>query len=293
MLDEAQAFGVDSVEIPFFATRLIANGAILEPTTRLFERALAGRGLGVSAHALLSINLMDAPERLARHEALARTCIELTARFGARHMVLHCGLSGARGGALEAAYGRQREALDRLGDVAAEHGVVICLETVWSFDGRETALPSRLAAELRAVGHDAVQATLDYAHAALQCALRGADLMDEVAALAPMAPHLHLNDCFGAVRAEAIDLPGEALAYGTGDLHLPLGWGVLPWDRLLGEPAYPGSVILNDELGPTYWSALESDVAEMRRLARLMARGNAPDPGSPPPRRGKGEKPTG
>lgn len=274
MLDEAEALGVDSVEVPFFAARLIGDGTILEPTTRLFEHAMQGRGLAVTTHALLSINLMDAPARLARHEALTRTCIELTARLGARNMVVHCGMSAERGKALEAAYGRQREALTRLGDFAAGHGVVICLETVWSFDGRETALPGRLATELRAIDHEAVRATLDYAHSALQCALRGADLMAEISALAPLAPHLHLNDCFGAVREEAIALPGEALAYGSGDLHLPLGWGGLPWDELLGRPGYPDAVVLNDELNPTYWSALGDDVAEMRRLAGLMARDN-------------------
>ena len=276
-LDEAEALGVDSVEVPFFAARLIADGAVLEPTARLFERALEGRRLDRSSHALLSINLMDEPPRLAAHERLAGACIELTARLGARNMVLHCGLSAENGDGLEAAYGRQREALARLAEVAARHGVVICVETIWSFDGRETALPSRLAEEIRAVGHDAVMATLDYAHAALQCDLRGVDLAREVAALAPLAVHLHLNDCFGTVRAEAVPLAGETLAYGSGDLHLPLGWGALPFETLMTEPDYPDEVIVNDELHPTYWHALSDDVAEMRRLGRLMTRGNAPE----------------
>lgn len=277
LLDEAEALGVDTVEVPFFASRLIADGAVLEPTARLFDDALRGRQLQCTTHALLSINLMDAASRLAQHEKLARACIELTARLGARHMVLHCGLSEERGAALESAYARQREALGRLGDFAAGHGVLICLETIWNFDGRETALPSRLAEEVRAVGHDAVKATLDYAHAALQCGLKGADLMAEIAALAPLSPHLHVNDCFGMVHEAAIPLAGEELAYGSGDLHLPLGWGDLPWERLLTEPAYPDEVIVNDELHPTYWRALGDDVAEIRRLARLMARDNVPD----------------
>jgi sugar phosphate isomerase/epimerase len=276
MLDEAEALGVDCVEVPLFAARLIADGAILEPTARLFEAALHGRALACTTHALLSINLMDSADRLAEHERVARACVELSARLGARRMVLHCGLSAERGDALEAAYARQREALARLGDVAAALGVVICLETIWNFDGRETALPSRLAEEVRTTRHAAVAATLDYAHAALQCSIKGADLMDEVRALAPLAPHLHLNDCFGTVRGAVVELAGEMLAYGSGDLHLPLGWGSLAWQRLLTEADYPDDIILNDELHPTYWRALADDVAEMRRLAGLMRRGNAP-----------------
>ena len=276
-LDEAEELGVDTVEVPLFAARLIADGAILEPAMRIFERRMQGRQLGYTTHALLSINLMDTPERLALHEKLAQACIEVTARFGARNMVLHCGLAAdASPDALEAAYARQRECLARLGDFAAQHGVLICVETIWNFGGRETALPGRLAAEIRAVNHNAVRATLDYAHSALQCDLKGADLMAEITEIAPLAHHLHLNDCFGAVRDGPIALPGEALAYGSGDLHLPLGWGNLPWDKLLTEPDYPTEVILNDELHPNYWCALGDDVAEMRRLAGLMERRNTP-----------------
>jgi sugar phosphate isomerase/epimerase len=277
MLDEAEVLGVDTVETPLFATRLIADGAILEPAMRIFQGQMQGRRLDYTTHALLSINLMDAPDRLDAHERIARICVEVTARLGARNMVLHCGLAAdASPAALDAAYARQRECLVRLGDFAAQHGVLICLETIWSFDGRETALPGRLAAEIRAVDHDAVRATLDYAHSALQCHLKGADLMAEIAEIAPLSHHLHLNDCFGIVRDGPVSLPGEALAYGSGDLHLPLGWGNLPWENFLTELAYPEHVVLNDELHPNYWCALGDDVAEMRRLAGLMDRRKAP-----------------
>jgi sugar phosphate isomerase/epimerase len=276
-LDEAETHGVDTVEIPFFATRLVANGAVLKPVLKRFDGQMRGRDLGYTTHAMLGINLMDPPERIALHEAVARTNIELTAHFGARHMVLHCGLTNARNPAqIEAAYARQRDSLGRLAEFAADHGVLICLETVWSFDGRETALPSRLAAEIRAVGHPALWATMDYAHSALQCALRGAELMAEVKALAPLARHLHLNDCFGIDLAMAGSLPTEALTYGWGDLHMPIGWGSLPWDRLMTEPDYPEDAILNQELHPTFWYALADDVAELRRLSALMAGRNSP-----------------
>ena len=276
-LDEAEELGVDTVEVPLFASRLIADGAVLEPAMRIFEDRMRGRSLGYSTHALLSINLMGDPELLELHEKIARACIDVTARLGARNMVLHCGMAeGKHPDALEAAYARQRASLARLGDYAAQHGVLICVETVWNSDGRETALPGRLAAEIRAVDHDAVRATLDYAHSALQCDLKGADLMTEIAEIAPLAHHLHLNDCFGVVRDGPISLPGETLAYGSGDSHLPLGWGGLDWEKLLIEPTYPEHVILNDELHPNYWCALGEDVAEMRRLAGLMERRNAP-----------------
>ena len=47
------------------------------------------------------------PCGLTRRTALRASRIELTARLGARHMVLHCGMAAdSRPDALEAAYGR-------------------------------------------------------------------------------------------------------------------------------------------------------------------------------------------
>ena len=276
LLDEAEALAVDTVEIPIFCTRMIAGTRLVEPAIRWFERHLCGRDLGYTSHAMLTINLMDPPERADVHEIVARANIELSARLGAKRMVLHCGLAeGCSAQELEDAYARQRERLTRLGDYAQAHGVEICVETIWSFDGRETALPSRLARELQDIGHPSVVATLDFAHSALQCALKGADLMTEIRAIAPVTHHLHLNDCFSVLREIPIALPAEEMAYGTGDLHLPLGWGTLDWTRLLTEPAWPKvDIILNQELHPTFWYALHNDVAEMRHLASLMARRN-------------------
>ncbi|MEM1384864.1 MAG: sugar phosphate isomerase/epimerase family protein [Pseudomonadota bacterium] len=275
-LDEAEGLEVDTVEVPLFCTRLIANGRIIEPAMRWFEGHFSGRRQEVTSHAMLSINLMDKVELLSEHERIARANIEVSARLGARIMVLHCGLSDHADGTdgLEDGYARQRDALCRLAETAEDHGVTICVETIWSFDGRETALPSRLASEIEQVDHPAVSATLDFAHSALQCQIKGADLMSELFALAPHARHLHLNDCFGIEKPLDIALPSEASAYGSGDLHLPLGWGNLEWERMLTEPCFPPDVILNHELHPTYWYALPGEVRTLRTLAARMAEGD-------------------
>ena len=272
-LDEAECLGVDSVEIPLFCTRVIADGRLLEPAVREMERSTAGRRVAYSLHGMLSINLMDQAEHIPLHEQVARANIELAARLGAPSLVLHCGLADPEHGEpLDDAYARQRDSLSKLGDFAAQHDVLLCIENIWNFDGRETALPGRLAQELASLDHASIRATVDFAHAALQCHLMGADLIEEIRALAPFVHHIHLNDCYGSEKAVSIALPAEALAYGSGDLHLPIGWGNLPFERLLTEPAYPDIVLtLNQELHPTYWYALADDVTEIRRLVLLMA----------------------
>lgn len=276
-LDEAERHRVDTVEVPFFTTRVIVDRRVHEAAARRFLAPFAGRPFGVTAHAMLTINLMDAPEMIPTHEAVLEANLDFAARLGAERMVLHCGMTAETDPReIEDAYARQRESLARMGDGARARGVTLCIETVWSFDGRGTALPSRLAAELRAVGHPNVLGTLDYAHSLLQCELTGADFHAEIAEIAPLCPHLHLNDCFGGGPATAMATPAEAVAYGAGDLHLPLGWGGIPWERVLTEPAYPDMPLtLNQELHQTYWPALADDVAEMDRLRALMQGRNA------------------
>ena len=64
--------------------------------------------------------------------------------------------------------------------------------------------------------------------------------------MAPVSGHMHLHDSFGrptTVRKFYSD--AERVAYGMGDLHLPLGWGAIPFETLLpGKPFLPGTVMI-------------------------------------------------
>ena len=50
---------------------------------------------------------------------------------------------------------------------------------------------------------------------------------------------------------------GERLAYGHGDLHLPVGWGDIPWNALMAECTFPEGVLFNIELKQRYWYAAQ------------------------------------
>ena len=71
-LDEAQMLGVDMVEIPFFATRLIADNRPLEPALKLFEAAMEGRSIGYTPKA--NIKVKAGPHRIElRMESISKT----------------------------------------------------------------------------------------------------------------------------------------------------------------------------------------------------------------------------
>lgn len=277
-IDEAAAAGVEFVELPLQSLDVIVGGRILRDRLAAVKRGVQGRGPRLTLHGHLGLNLMDEPHRLALHRQVLAANIEVAGELGCLHLVMHSGFVRRGGGAgVEDAYARQREALAEAGDLARAHGVTLCVENIFEFRGeRITALPSRLARELAAVGHPSVMATFDLSHGYLHCAMQGADFLAEAEALAPFAKHLHLHDSFGRPDEFWTYTQTEALAFGVGDLHLPLGWGDLPWDTVAERCRFPEGVVGDVELQPRYWSELRPCLDAARDFcARLRPLGAA------------------
>jgi len=267
-LDEAEALGVDLVELPAYAWHLIVGGRLLRNRVDDLVAALSGRNLTYSMHGTLAINLMDVAERLPRHEAVLEANIEIASAVGAGHLVIHTGFITDPGDDIELAYARQREALARAGDKAAASGVRLCVENIFRYPGaRETASPSKLAGELAAIEHDSVRATLDVSHAYIRCAENRLDPIAEMAALAPLVAHFHLHDSFGRPTQMWTYHRAEAVALGEGDLHLPIGWGSIDWDAVVAAVQPPEGAQAILELEPAHWRELPEQVHALRALA--------------------------
>lgn len=275
-LDEAEALGVDVVELPVYAWHLIVGGRVLDRRLADLKAALAGRRLRYTVHGPLSINLMDVSERLPRHEAVLEASMAIASEIGADHLVMHTGMVRDPQDDIEVAYSRQRDALARAGDIAARRGVTLCVENVFRFGSvRETATPSKLAGELEAIDHGSVKATLDVSHAYIRAAENRLDPRAEVAALAPHAVHLHLHDSFGRPSELWTFDPAEAVAFGEGDLHLPIGWGDIDWDFIAETCRFPAGGIAILELNPRHWRELSEQAVVLRELTGRLKAGSA------------------
>lgn len=271
-LDEAERLGVDFVELPVFAWTLVANGRILTDRLNKLVAATRDRPFRYTVHGPLAINLMDQPVRLPRHVALLEASLDISGALGAVNMVMHAGCVREQEADIAVAYKRQRDALAVAGDVAARNGVTLCVENVFRFERmRETPLPSRLAAELDSLDHPHVRATLDVSHAYLRCTDARVPLLPELMALAPFAKHVHVHDSFGrALESWAID-DAERLGLGEGDLHLPLGWGDIPWSEITRQCSLAPGAVVNLELHRRYWSELPAQIPALRELADAFA----------------------
>jgi sugar phosphate isomerase/epimerase len=271
-LDMIDQLGVESIELPTYDMDIVVGGKIRKEQLARFKLACKGRNTAFTVHGPLAINFMDEPYRLPRHTEVLKASLEVAAEVKAGNYVIHAGIVPTQQAAgIEAAYERQREWLSRGGDIAREHGLTLCVETLFTDGGNaQTATPRRLANELALINHPAVMATIDFSHAYIKLDFDGRrnDYVDEIAALAPFAKHLHMHDSFGRQDDIWMFTEGERFAYGHGDLHLPVGWGDIPWAELMKNCEFPPGVVFNIELKERYWYAAQECVDAVKKLAK-------------------------
>lgn len=274
-----QALGFRLLEINPSPFMLIIHGELRRPQLANFLSVLNNFDLRYSIHAPDRLNLAyDPREELCQR--MMHSLIEICHATGASRLVLHSGLYalddvrfGLRRTLLtdaELATGAQREVafLKAVAPAAAGAGVVIGLENcpphqreldvLARFGLSKSALTTHharlrlppIVRQLEAVDHPNIAMTLDLAHLFLAANLLEFDYLEAIAMAAPWVKHLHVNDSFGHLE-QGYEALSERLPFGEGDLHLPPGWGRIPYDDALALlPGYEGDLIL--EIKPLY-----------------------------------------
>lgn len=261
--------GCDHVEVSARRLDMIAGGRIVDERVEAVDALLARHAIRPVLHANHAINLMDLP-RLDMHRSVAEASVDIAARLGMPSIVVHSGRVPAD--VWLAARSRLRaveqDELKRLGDRAAAAGVRLAVENLTADPtGRRTvtgADPRALADQLAAVDHPAVGGCLDFGHAFLSAPVLGFDFVEAVAAFSEQVWHLHLHDNFGIPNIAAPEDEGDCVALGVGDLHMPMGWGAIPWDAVLPRMRFRPATYAMIELKGRF-RAVEAGVATTAR----------------------------
>ena len=278
VLARIAASGASHAELSLCNHELVAGGRILAERRRRLEQICARHPLAYTVHGTLVVNFMD-EAHLDLHKAICRSMLELCDAVGAGVMVQHPGIVPAQPApALERLHAIEREALCEMADLAARYGVRIALETLFVEDAqRYTADPVRLAGLIAEIDHRQVCGTLDFSHAYIMTTFRGMDYLEALRAFAPCANHLHVHDSFGRPTTMARFVShAEHIAFGMGDLHLPMGWGDIPWERILPQLPIRSGTVMIVELPPHHWGELESCAATARRFVEIVNRSQRP-----------------
>jgi sugar phosphate isomerase/epimerase len=182
--------------------------------------------------------------------------------------------------------GAQREvaALRALAAQASDTGVLIGMENgdshLWEhniiahFGQPRAALAQHharlmippIVRQLEAIDNPAVAMTLDIAHLHIAAHDLGFDYLEAVEQAAPWVRHLHANDNFGRLDW-GFDSEPDRWPYGEADLHLPPGWGSIPYEQVFARLAgYQGDLILEIKSG--FADSLGESLATMDEIVR-------------------------
>jgi sugar phosphate isomerase/epimerase len=276
-LAQIEATGASHCELSLFELDLIVGGRVLPERRRRLEQICARRALRYSAHGVLTVNFMD-EAHLELHKAVCRATLELCDAVGASVLAHHPGRVPAdRAADIERLHALERDTLREMGDVAAGYGVRIAVENLFVENAATyTADPMRLAGEIAAIDHPHVCGLLDFSHAAIMAQFQGFDFADALATFAPHVNHLHVHDSFG--RPTTIDgffRFAEQIAFGMGDLHLPMGWGDIAWDAILPRLRLRAGTLLIVELAKRHFAELEPCAATAKQFMDTINRAQA------------------
>ena len=261
--------GCSHVELTGRRLDMIAGGRLVRQRVDAVALVLQRHDIKPVLHAHHGINLMDLPN-LAMHRSVAEASIDIAGDLGVASIVIHSGKAptdvwlASKDYLLE----REREEFKRLGDRAARAGTQLAIENMIANPvGDITAYgadPRALADHLQEIGHPAIGGCLDFGHAYLSAPVLGFDYLDAIEAFSEQVWHLHLHDNFGIADHRRYDDAGDRVALGIGDLHMPMGWGGIPWvdvlPRMHFRPGTYGMIELNGR-----YRAVEDRVAATAR----------------------------
>ena len=266
-----QRVGFDYVEIPVHGVDAILGGKLNERRVKEVKEILARFDLQYTVHSPDLLNLCDV-ERLDLQKAVFRASLEFTEAIGAEIMVYHGGATNPPNNSddegadlsVERLKEVEREALSELASFATTLGIVIGVENVGSKS--YSARIAELVEQVREINQPNVGITLDFGHAYLTARHLGYDFLEAIELAAPFIVHVHVHDNFGRVISLPQDVPYIHIApFGANDMHLPPGWGEIPYREVfLRLKDYAGVVLL--ELKPRYSPYFAEALQETRRL---------------------------
>lgn len=254
------------------------NGRVVAPNLRRFVEVTERYRdlLRYSMHGPFHANLFDLCQP-DLHERLLRSGIEVAAAIGAETMVYHPGHrtrppAGANATMVELME-RERSVLSEMATAAERAGIAISVENMPGDMGHAytyAVWPEQLARQVAAVDHPSVGVCIDFGHLYLASRWYGFDLVEGAGQLAPLTNHFHVQDLFGVG-----DLDNSAPELGSGDMHLPPGWGAIPFDELFSRTSFPLNPVFNVELwGTRFLPHASSILTEIERLAALSPAGH-------------------
>ena len=257
----ARRLGYTAVEISMDGTGLVFGGQLHPQMLREALAAFAKHDFRYSIHSPSSLDLRDRANR-ENHLALARAALQFCREVGGRVLVIHFEQQ-SQDPEDEAAF---EDAIRRLSDEAGE--VLLGIENI------EVERVDPVIDCVRRINRPNVVMTLDVGHAYLASVYFRFDVFEAIRSALPFVRHVHVNDNFGRydpLRLENFTLyrtqtPADTYPLGKGDLHLPVGWGTIPLEKVFGLLRGFRGTVVHEYRYNLFLGSAEDDYARVQNL---------------------------
>jgi sugar phosphate isomerase/epimerase len=265
-LEYFSKIGFTCVEIPIHGMEVIRNAQILPHRMKELKSILSGFDFIYSVHAPNPLNLMSMDDS-ETHVKLFNTCLEFTSEINSEIFVYHAGryipeerfLSQydiqVTQDAKEKILNNELEHLSNIAESLKNSKITICIENARPYlDCKDYCYAeniNQLSEIVRLLNSENIAINLDVGHAFLASKFYEIPLLESIRKAAPYVKHMHVHDNYGKLCYYYEKTQVDLVPLGKGDMHMPIGWGAVPFKEILSElKGYPG-IFLN-ELRPRY-----------------------------------------
>jgi len=122
-----------------------------------------------------------------------------------------------------------------------------------------------LVDQVKKIDRDNVGITLDFGHAYLSSKYYHFKFLDSIKLALPYIKHVHIHDNFGKSKVSYEEQDINLIQFGIGDLHMPVGWGEIPYKKIFRIlKNYNGVLCL--ELKPRYKKFYKYSLERVKEL---------------------------
>jgi sugar phosphate isomerase/epimerase len=263
-----QDLGYDALELSPDAFNLLFCGRLHQPIVRELLPVLQRFPFRYSIHSPAMLDLRDVDDLDVQME-MAFSVVEFCRLLGAGMLVVHFEQQSPDP-RVEAVF---LDAVRRLADRAQAQELLIGIENI------EVERMAPVLDFVRRVDHPNVGLTFDAGHAFLSARHFGFDYLEAVAAAKPLLIHLHVTDNFGRydpLRLENFTLyrtqqPRDIIPLGKGDLHLPVGWGAIPFVETFASLRGFGGTVITEYPYNMFRGHAQGLAEDLRSLVRRLS----------------------
>ncbi len=246
-----EEIGYDYVEIPVHGLDLIINGKLNMDQLKKVKNIIKCFNLKFTTHAPDRLNLM-AEIRNEKHKEALKSTVQFAGEIGSEIVVFHASKADFNNQTLNRyyypVYGKKHKAqifdclveqeiifAQELADYAKELGVTLTVENNW-VDNVEVEhtygiYPETLVEYVRRINKENVGIVYDFGHGYIASKKYNFDFLGAVKCVKPYLRHIHVHDNFGFTDRGEKNI--DRIPFGYGDLHLPVGWGEIPYDEIV------------------------------------------------------------